>query len=86
MVALNPPFSTAAVDVPEGLVDRYVADGWKRQVAEEPEVEHLEETEPLEVVEVETPAEAEVVEEIEVPETVEIQKRRPGRPKKTEDE
>jgi len=30
MVALNPPFSTAAVDVPEGLVDRYVADGWKR--------------------------------------------------------
>lgn len=30
MVALNPPFSTAAVDVPEGNVDRYVGAGWKR--------------------------------------------------------
>lgn len=30
MPALNPPFSTAAVDVPDGLVDRYVEAGWKR--------------------------------------------------------
>ena len=28
MATLNPPFSTAAVDVPEGLVDRYVEAGW----------------------------------------------------------
>lgn len=30
MPALTPPFSTAAVDVPDGLVDRYVEAGWKR--------------------------------------------------------
>lgn len=30
MAVLTPPFSTAAVDVPEGLVDRYVEAGWKR--------------------------------------------------------
>lgn len=36
MVALTPPFSTAAVDVPEGLVDRYVEAGWKKVESEEP--------------------------------------------------
>lgn len=30
MAALTPPFSTATVDVPDGLVDRYVEAGWKR--------------------------------------------------------
>ena len=36
MPALNPPFSTAAVDVPDGLVDRYVEAGWKRVESESP--------------------------------------------------
>lgn len=36
MAALNPPFSTAAVNVPDGLVDRYVESGWKRVEADEP--------------------------------------------------
>ena len=36
MATLNPPFSTAAVDVPEGLVDRYVEAGWKQVESESP--------------------------------------------------
>lgn len=36
MPVLNPPFSTAAVDVPEGLVDRYLETGWKRVESDEP--------------------------------------------------
>ena len=47
MAALTPPFSTATVDVPDGLVDRYVAAGWKRveleqSVEPEPEPEAVE--------------------------------------------
>ena len=49
MPALAPPFSTAAVDVPDGLVDRYLEAGWKWVEPEMP-------------------------------------KRRPGRPKKFEDD
>lgn len=30
MAVMTPPFSTAAVDVPDGLIDRYVEAGWKR--------------------------------------------------------
>jgi len=30
MATLTPPFSPAAVAVPDGLVDRYVEAGWKR--------------------------------------------------------
>ena len=36
MAALTPPFSTATVDVPDGLVDRYVEAGWKRVGSESP--------------------------------------------------
>lgn len=36
MAALTPPFSTATVDVPDGLVDRYVEAGWKRVESESP--------------------------------------------------
>ena len=36
MPALAPPFSTAAVDVPDGLVDRYLEAGWKQVEPEMP--------------------------------------------------
>jgi hypothetical protein len=36
MVALNAPSSTAVVDVPEELVESYVAQGWTRQDEAEP--------------------------------------------------
>lgn len=55
MAALTPPFSTATVDVPDGLVDRYVAAGWKRVGLEQP-VEPEPEPEAVEPeVEPETP-------------------------------
>lgn len=57
MAALTPPFSTATVDVPDGLVDRYVAAGWK-QVGLEQRVEPEPEPEP-EAVEPEPEAEPE---------------------------
>lgn len=85
MVALTPPFSTAAVDVPQGLVGRYVEAGWKRldeaeetQVAPEEEVADGAQSEDAESVEEPRPVEAET--------PVVLQKRGPGRPKKSEDD